>query len=43
LVKDDAGAKQAKKVAKQIDRMGTLGTEGKKYKLSYDGPQQVRP
>eukprot|EP00242_Pyramimonas_sp_CCMP2087_P006181 CAMPEP_0198199308 /NCGR_PEP_ID=MMETSP1445-20131203/2625_1 /TAXON_ID=36898 /ORGANISM="Pyramimonas sp., Strain CCMP2087" /LENGTH=946 /DNA_ID=CAMNT_0043869121 /DNA_START=160 /DNA_END=3000 /DNA_ORIENTATION=- len=40
LVKDDAGAKQAKKVAKQIDRMGTLGTEGKKYKLSYDGPQQ---
>lgn len=31
--------KQAKKVAKQMDRIGTLGMDGKKYKLSYDGPQ----
>mmetsp|Transcript_25640 Transcript_25640/g.71699 ORF Transcript_25640/g.71699 Transcript_25640/m.71699 type:complete len:932 (-) Transcript_25640:97-2892(-) len=41
LVKDDAAVKQAKKVAKQIDRIGVLGQEGKKYKLSYDGPQQA--
>jgi len=40
LVKDDAMVKQAKKVAKQMDRIGTLGMDGKKYKLSYDGPQQ---
>lgn len=33
--------KQAKKVAKQIERLGVLGQDGKKYKLSYDGPQVV--
>jgi len=41
LVRDDAQVKQAKKVAKQIERLGTLGQDGKKYKLSYDGPQQA--
>jgi hypothetical protein len=40
LVKDDAAAKQAKAKAKQIARIGVLGTDGKRYKLSYDGPQQ---
>jgi hypothetical protein len=39
-VKDDASAKQAKAKAKQIARIGVLGTDGKRYKLSYDGPQQ---
>ena len=34
--------KQAQKVEKQMNRIGALGQDGKKWKLSYDGPQQVR-
>jgi len=41
LTRDDAGARQAKQKAKMIERIGVLGQDGKKYKLSYDGPQQV--
>lgn len=39
LVKDDAAAAQAKKVAKQMEKMGALGHDGKRYKASRDGPQ----
>jgi len=39
LVKDDANARQAKKVAKQMERIGAMGHDGKKWKLSYDGAQ----
>ena len=35
--------KQAQKVEKQMNRIGALGQDGKKWKLSYDGPQQVAP
>jgi hypothetical protein len=37
LSKDDAGARQAKKVAKDMGRIGAMGHDGKKWKLSYHG------
>jgi ATP-binding cassette subfamily F protein 3 len=39
LSKDDAGARQAKKVAKDMSRVGAMGHDGKKWKLSYHGAQ----
>jgi len=39
LANDDPGAKQAKKVLKDMGRIGSMGQDGKKWKLSYDGKQ----
>lgn len=37
---DDGNAKKAKEMAKKMERMGALGNDGKKWKLSYDGAQK---
>ena len=37
---DDGNAKKAKEMQKKMDRMGSLGHDGKKWKLSYDGAQK---
>jgi ATP-binding cassette subfamily F protein 3 len=37
---DDGNAKKAKEMMKKMDRMGAMGHDGKKWKLSYDGAQK---
>ena len=37
---DDGNAKKAKEMAKKMERMGAMGHDGKKWKLSYDGAQK---
>ena len=37
---DDGNAKKAKEMMKKMDRMGAMGHDGKKWKLSYDGVQK---
>lgn len=37
---DDGNAKKAKEMMKKMDRIGAMGHDGKKWKLSYDGAQK---
>jgi len=37
---DDGNARKAKEMMKKMDRMGAMGHDGKKWKLSYDGAQK---
>ena len=37
---DDGNAKKAKEMLKKMDRLGAMGHDGRKWKLSYDGAQK---